>query len=467
MFHLQSIVRLGWAALRWLRQPSVRPSRSRPSHSRPSLESLPDRILPRVDLADGMYHNLSQELSDLEPEQMRFMEIPKSGALPTYWECDAFSLSPQQKSDILGGPSRVKQLGTPAIALGTVEFGRETIPTLDLRFGSLVMAYLVFGEEGAGSASEPGSAANTRPSLLGGLVEVYSGEGERRFLMDNRGADRDSHDGRWLTTPLNALHYLGDVNSKPAALGDRPVLGSRQPTESAPLAETGGPSLAPFIAGWPGGTQIAGGLAAQGSDDAPVNGMAEVAANAPGNPADVLLAVDTVLPEAGADLVRLHNADLAVVPTFVVGEAPAARVAPSRADDRPDLGLTAQVVGLDELPGGVGRAQSPTDPLFEQMALVDQMAMVDGGRGVEALRLAAAGVQSGGTEAGDAPPAAARADPAAAATDAGRALREWLLSLLQQGGAGAALVSVLAFEGLLAYLCSRGWRPGSQVARPQ
>jgi hypothetical protein len=164
----------------------------------------------------------------------------------------------------------------------------------------------------------------------------------------------------------------------------------------------------------------------------------------------VLLAVETVLPDAGADLVRLQNADLAIVPTYLVDGVPAAPVAPSRADDRPDLGLTVQVVGLGESPGGGSRATSSTDLLFEQMA----------GWGAEARTPAAAGVPSGGTEAGDARPAAASAEPTAAATDAGLAVREWLDGLLRQGEESAAVVPVLAVEGLLAYLCWRGRRPG-------
>src|SRR5207244_1886937 len=83
--------------------------------------------------------------------------------------------------------------------------------------------------------------------------------------------------------------------------------------------------------------QIAGGLSTPSADDAGGKALAEVAVHAPGNPADVLLTVDTVLPDAKADLVRLQNADLAIVPTYVVGAAPATPLAPPRVDDRPDL----------------------------------------------------------------------------------------------------------------------------------
>jgi hypothetical protein len=456
MFHLQSILRLVPAA--WRR---VRPSQVRPSRSRPSLENLPDRILPSIDLAGPVQQTLSQDLAEPGPDQMRFMEVPKSDDLLSSWESDAFSLSPQQMSDILGGPSRVEQLGTPVVTHGTVGLLGDTFQTLDLQFGPSLTVHLVFGGVGAGSAGGPGSAASAQPPLLGGLVDVNSDGVERRFLMDYGGASRDRPDGPPLSLVPNALQNLGDGKWTRPALGDRPVIGAQEPTETAPLAETTGPSLAPFLAGSPGGKQIADGLAAQAADDVGVNGMAEVAANAPGNPADVLLTVDTVLPDARADLVSLQNADLTIVPTYVVIDAPAAPVAPPGEGERSDLGLTAQVVGLDELPGGVSRAPSSADRLFEQLA------WADGGRGVEAWRLAAAGVESGGIEVGDAPHAAARAGPTASPTDAGLALREWLDGLLQEGGKGAAVVSALALEGLMAYVCWRGWRPGPQDTRPK
>src|SRR5262249_35430347 len=187
-----------------------------------------------------------------------------------------------------------------------------------------------------------------------------------------------------------------------------------------PSVATTGPSLATFLVGWSGGKQIADGLAEQTANDTRKNGTAEVAVDHPGKPADVLLTVDTVLPDANADLVRLQNADLAIVPTYLVGDAPVAPVAPPHADERPDLTLTTHVLGLDELPGGVSRALVSTDPLFELLASADR------GRGVEARRLLAeAGVRPDGIEVCDA--------PAAAPTDAGLALRQWLDGLLNQG----------------------------------
>lgn len=354
----------------------------------------------------------------------------------------------------------MEQLGTPTVTRGTVELCGETIPTLDLQFGSSVKVYLVFGEDGVGLAGEPGSAASARPSLLGGLIEVNSDGGERRFLMDYRGAVHDRPDAPPLSELLNAGEYPGDGRATQPALGDRPAVGGNEPTKTEPVAEATCQCLATFIAGWLGGKQIAGGLAAQAADDAWTNGTAEVAVNAPGNLECVLLAVDTVLPDAKADLVRLQSADLTIVPTYVVGDAPAAPVAPPGADDRPDLGLTARVVGLDELPGGVSRAPSPTDQLFEQLA------SVDGWRGPDGWRPAPAGTQPAGIEVGDAPQAA-RAHPTATPTDAGRALREWLDGYLKRGGKGAAVVAALTLEGLLAYVYWRNWRSGRQVAPPE
>jgi hypothetical protein len=423
---------------------TVRQPRAKPPRSRPSLEPLSDRILPSVHLAGPAPDALVRiDLSDPESDQLRFVEIPNSDSLLTYWGSGAFSLSAQQMVDILGGPSRVQQLGTPVVARDTVELGGETFPALDLRYGSTLAVNLAFGGDRAGSAGKPGSVVYA--PLLGGLVEVYTDGGERRFLMQYQGAGQDGPDGPPLVPLPDALRYLGDGKSTHAAPGDRPALGGQVPTEAVPLAEPTGPSPPPFIPGWPGGMPVAGGLVEPPADDAWENGAREVAADAPGNPADVLLTVDTVLPDTKADLVRLQNADLTIVPTYVVEDAPAAPAAPPRADDHSDLGLTARVVGLDESPGGVASVPSAADRLFEQLA------WVGGGHGVEAWRPAAARVQSDGIEVGDAPHAA----PA----DAGLALREWLDGFLQQNGEGAAVVSALALEGLLAYVCWRGWRP--------
>jgi hypothetical protein len=214
-----------------------------------------------------------------------------------------------------------------------------------------------------------------------------------------------------------------------------PTFGRIEPANTAPSASTTGSSLATFLAGWSGGKLIAGSLAAQTADDAPANGTAEVAVNDPGKPAEVLLTVDTVLPDANADLVRLQNADLAIVPTYLVGDAPVASVAPPRADERPDLSLTTHVLGLDELPGGVSCALVSTDQLFEQRASADR------GRDVEARRLLAeAGVRPDGIEVGNAP---------VAPKEAGLALREWLDGLLNQGGKGTKMIAAMAMEGLL------------------
>jgi hypothetical protein len=165
-----------------------------------------------------------------------------------------------------------------------------------------------------------------------------------------------------------------------------------------------------------------------------------------------LLTVDTVLPDAMADLVRLQNADLAIVPTYVVGTAPATPPAP-RVDDRPDMGLTAQVVGLDEFPGDGSLTPASADRLFEQLAWADS------GRGEAACSLDLGGMQPGASDVGDAAQAAALAQRSAVPTDAAPALLEWLDGLLQQGEKGAVMVPVLALEGLMAFVYWRGLRP--------
>jgi hypothetical protein len=455
MFHLHAILRLGSAALRWLRQPPVRPS-----CRKPSLELLPDRILPSIDLVSPVPPDSSLNLAKPEIEQMRFMEIPKSGPLLQYWESGAFSLSAKEVFDIIGGPSHVEQLGTPVVTRGTVEINGEAFATLNLKIGSSVTACFVFVGEGAGSAGNPESATYAMPFLLGGLLELHADGGERRFLMDYLDSEK-AEPGAPLLFRLLSAEYTGDNKATQPGPGGRPAGGGPELTGALPLSGTTGPSLALFMAGWAGSTQIAGGLSTPSADDAGVNAMAEVAVHAPGNPADVLLTVDTVLPDTKADLVRLQNADLAIVPTYVVGTAPATPLAAPRVDDRPDLGLTAQVVGLDEFPGAGSLTPASTDQLFEQLAWADS------GRGVAACSLDLGGMQPGAMDVGDAAQAAAQAQQSAVPTDAARAFREWLDSLLQQGEKVAVMVPVLALEGLMAFVYWRGLRANRQGDRPK
>jgi hypothetical protein len=448
MFHLHALRRLGSAALRWLRQPPVRPS-----CRRPALELLPDRVLPSVDLISPVRPDYSLEWAEPHIEQMRFMEIPRSGDVLRYWESGAFSLSAKDIVDILGGPSRAEQLDPLVVTRGQVEIGGEPFATLNVGFGSSVTASLVFAEVGAGSTGDPGSAPDARPLFVGGLLDLRADGGERRFLMDYRAAPAPF-------ALLNA-EYTPDYKATQPGPDGRPAVGGPEPAQALPLAGTTGPSLALFMAGWADGTQMAQGLSTASADDAGLNAMAEVAVHAPGNPADVLLTVETVLPDATADLVRLQNADLAMVPTYVVGTAPATPLAPPRRDDRPDLGLTAHVVGLDELPGDGSLTPAFADRWFEQLALADR------GRGVAACRLDLGGMQAGAIDVGDAAQAAAPAPQSAVPTDAAPALREWLDGVLQQGEKVAVMVPVLALEGLMAFVYWRGSRPDRQGDRPQ
>jgi hypothetical protein len=422
---------------------------------------LPDRVLPSIDLAGAVPPDHSADLAEPEIEQMRFMEIPESGALLKYWESGAFSLSAKEMFDILGGPSYAEHLGTPVVTRGTVAIDGKAFATLYLGFGSSVTARFVFAGDGAGSAGDPGSAPYARSSLLGGLVDLNAAGGERRFLMDYRGAEKAGSGAPLLFGLLSAAYTADSKAAQPGPSGGL-VGGGPEPTEASPLSETTAPSPALFGAGWATGTQIAGGLSTPSADDAVdtvsgVDAMAEVAVHAPGNPADVLLTVDTVLPDARADLVRLQNADLAIVPTYVVGTAPATPLAPPRVDDRQDLSLAAQVVGLDEPPGDGSLTPASTDRFFEQLAWADSR------RGVAASSLDLGGMQPGAIDVADAAQAAAQAQQSAVPTDAASAFRDWLDGLLQQGENGAVMVPVLALEGMMAFVCWRSLRPDRQA----
>jgi hypothetical protein len=445
MFHLHALLRLGTAARRWLRRPPVRPS-----CRRPCLELLPDRVLPSIDLFSPVHPDYSLEWAEPEMEQMRFMEIPRSGDALRYWEAGDFSLSAKAMFDILGGASRAEQLGTPVVTRGQVEIGGEAFATLNVGLGSWVTANFVLAAEGAGSAGNPGSAADAGPLLVGGLWDLHIDGGERRFLAAEKAA---------LGGPAPFVLLSSESSADKAAQpgpGDRPAVGGPEPAGALPLAGTTAPSLPLFMAGWADGTQIAEGLSTASADQAGVNAMAEVAVRAPGNPADVLLTVDTVLPDALADLVRLQNADLALVPTYVVGTAAAPPLALRWVDDRPDLRLTVQVVGLGELPGDGILTPAATDRVFEQRAWADH------GRGVVACSLDLGEMQSGAIDVGDAAQAATPVQQSAVPTGAAPALGEWLDGLLQQGEKGAVIVPVLALEGLMAFVYWRGSRPDRQ-----
>ena len=455
MLHLHALLRLGSAALRWLRQAPVRPL-----CKRPALELLPDRVLPSIDLVSPVRPDYSLDWAEPEIEQMRFMEIPRSGDVLRYWESGAFSLTAKEMFDILGGPYREEQLDTPVVTRGEVQIDGEVFATLNVGLGSSISACFVLAGEGAGPAGNPGSASDAKPFLLGGLLELHSDGSDRRFLMDHRGWEKAGLDA---PSPFGLLgaEYAGDNKAPQPGPGSRPAVGGPEPAAALPLSGTTAPSLPLFMAGWGDGTQIAAGLSTPSADDTGGGALAEVAVHAPGNPADVLLTVDTVLPDAKADLVRLQTADLAIVPTYVVGTAPATTLAPPRVDDRPDLDLTAQVVGLDEFPGDGSLTPASTDRLFEQLAWADS------GRGVAACSLDLGGMRAGAIDVGDAAQAAAQAPQSAVPTDAGSDFRDWRDGLLQQGESGAVMVPVLALEGLMAFVYWLSLHPDRQGDRPK
>ena len=451
MFHLQSMVRLGSATLRWLRT-----RRARPARVRPSLEFLPDRVLPSIDLAGLANPDLSLDKADPALSQVRIIETP-AAALPPYPDSGASYISFQQLLDVIRTASPAAGLGTPVVTAGALELDGQTVQILTLRYGSSVQVCLAFGDGDAASPGEPGSAATPSPDLLGGLVHVYSQGGERRFLVDFDRPGPGWFGGPTLSLLLNSA-YAADGLSSDHALRDRAWFGDHGPTESPPAASFEGtsPSLAAFLTDRPSGEQIAGGLAAPTADEAGGNATGEVAANAPGDPADVLIAVEPGVPDANADLFNLQKADLAVVPTYVVRDAPAAPAAETRADGRPDLSLSAYVVGLDEAPASSRRSPSvaAADRVFEELAPMGD------GREMGAWRLTAVGSSSD-------PRWRAAAPPRAVSADVGIRLREWLDALVPQGGKGAAVVAAVGLEGLLAYLCWQGWRPGRRVPSPK
>ncbi len=435
--------------LRWLRA-----RRARPARVQLALEFLSDRILPSIDLAGFANPDLSPDKTDPALAQVRIIETP-AAALPPYNDSGASSVSYQQLLDLIQAASPAAGLGAPVATADTLELDGRTVQVLNLSYGSSVTFRLAFGDDGAQSPGAPESAAMSSSNLLGGLVDVSSQGGDSRFLLDFDRPGRDWLGGPSLSLLLSSAYAAVSASDGPSAdhaLRDRASFGDHGPTETPPAAGSEGTSssLAAFLTDRPSGEQIAGGLAAQTADEVGGDATGEVAANAPGDPAVVLIAVEPGVPDANADLFNLQSADLAVVPTYVVRDAPAAPAAETQTDLRPDLSLTAYVVGLDEAPPSSRRSPSvaAADRVFEQLA------SKDGGCEMGAWRLAAASLSSDRPE-------------SAASADVGLRLREWLDALVPQGGKGTAVVSAVGLEGLLAYLCWRGWRPGRRVPSPK
>ena len=281
MFHLQSMVRLGSATLRWLRTP-----RARPARVRPSLEFLSDRILPSIGLSGLANPDLSPVKTDPALAEVRIIEIPGAAALPPYHDSGALSISSQQLLDVIQAASPAAGLGRPVATADTLEIDGQTVQVLNLSYGSSVTFRLAFGDGDAAAPGEPDSAATSSSNLLGGLVDVYSQGGESRFLLDFGGSGRVPA-GRGAAVVAAQLRLRRRVPrrrpiSRPRPAG-RSSFDNHGPTETQPAAASEGtsPSLAAFLTDRPSGEQIAGGLAAQTADGAGGDVTGEVAVNAP------------------------------------------------------------------------------------------------------------------------------------------------------------------------------------------
>jgi len=399
-----------------------------PLRARLSLEPLTDRFVPNAAGTDLTGSTLAQQLASADT-QVRFVEIPAAGPWQAHVGTQTAPLTSRQMSDILGGVSNLDQLGTPSVTSGTVEYAGETIPILILQFGSTITVELAYSTDGTGSIGRLGSAADAQSNVVGGLVNVYVGGSERRFLIDHD--EQPNWQAPLLPEVLRSGDRVGDGDSNSFVPGaSRSGLGGFAPSNMSAAAPNS--ALAAFIAGGSNGRQIADGLAAPTADGTWVN-TAEVAVNG-GNPADVLLAVDTVLPDAKADLIRLKDADLAVVPTYLIGGAGTAS-ARAGGEDPSDAGLVPRVVGLDEVPGGV-----PPAPVSVEQ-LLDLLGSVEGTR--------------------DARPGEMEV------RDAGFALRAWFEGVLNQSGAGAVVVALVLEGALVTYVYRRSRRVGHAIRASQ
>jgi hypothetical protein len=305
------------------------------------------------------------------------------------------------------------------------------MPLWGLQFGTNDLA---FDKNMAGSAGETAFPREESPAVIGSLLDVDVASGARRFLIHSSEVERNRPSAPASAELASLTKYARDRNLTPPGLGAWTSSVS-EPTTTASAAGTTDASPAQFVASWSGGQQIADGLAGPAEER---RGNVEVVVNSPGNPAQVLLTMDTALPDARAELVRLQDSDLAIVPTYLVGDAPVAAVALPAAEERPNLALTTIVVGLDELPNGGSRAPVSVDRLFELLASAE-----GGGDGEAWMMLRGAGVRPARIEDRELP---------TPPTDAGFALREWLDGLVNRGGGDTKVVVALALEGLVAYV---------------
>jgi hypothetical protein len=147
------------------------------------------RVLDSMDVCQGVlasfFIRAASGQYELDRPGQLVRLLPQSGSWLPYWESQAFPISVQEMSLIVRRSAKLEQLGTAAVTADTVELGGQTALLLGFQFGSSVTIDLVIGWEVAGSPTGHGSAAESPPAVVGGVVDVYSDTGERRFLMHN------------------------------------------------------------------------------------------------------------------------------------------------------------------------------------------------------------------------------------------------------------------------------------------
>lgn len=267
----------------------------------------------------------------------------------------------------------------PAVTSGELNVGGESYPVLDLQFGSTAQVVLAFGSGGATTLEEPEGSPGV--SVLGAGIAVQTATGDQRYLLDFvHHLDWDGivpppapgpyePPGPGVVPGPNAAGTRGAgdayVCEQGMSQGTTPCEMMAEMVDPSPTGRTKGSRIADGLARWDGG-------GSDGMTDGTPDGV-EIDAADPDGQTLALVTMDWDLPDAKQELVPLHRANLAVVPTYVVGEAPAPTAPAAAADPREDLRLTDEVVGLDQPPstdtatGADAPIAAAADELFRNM----------------------------------------------------------------------------------------------------
>ncbi len=259
------------------------------------------------------------------------------------------SSTPAQTQEAIDALASSLQTWTapPAVVTGDLNVGGKSYPVADVQFGSTAQVVLVFGKDDSPAPQGPGGRPDD--GVLGAGIAVQTPNGDQRYVLDfDRGVGQAGFDPRLYEPP--GPGFVPDPSAPYPRGGYACAADKGESQMTTPCEAT--EEVDPCPMGRTDGSRIADGLAradgggSSGRTDGTTDGV-EIDAADPDGQTLALVTPDWDLPDARQELVPLHDANLAVVPTYVVGDGQAP-AADAPADARPDLNLTVEVVGLEE-----------------------------------------------------------------------------------------------------------------------